>query len=80
MQMEELRRKYAEKSAEMRAKYADIINEISCVHGVDTGIAFEMLKAVARGGNYADNIPFDKEELQKDYFELLHISEMIAIG
>lgn len=78
--MEELRRKYAAKSAEMREKYADVINEISCKHGVDLGIAFEMLKAVARGGNYADGFNFDKEELVKDYLELLHISEMIANG
>ena len=78
--MEQLRRKYAEKSAEMREKWADVINEICCVKGVDTGVGFEMLKAVARGADYADNIPFDKAELQKDYFELLEISNMIAFG
>ena len=78
--MEDLRRKYAEKSAEMREKWADVINEIACKHGVDVGIAFEMLKAVARGGNYADGFDFDKAELVKDYLELLEISNTIAFG
>ena len=45
---------YAKKVEEMKEKYADVINEISVIHGVPLGDAFDMLKAVCRGGNYAD--------------------------
>lgn len=71
---------YAKKVEEMKEKYADVINEISVIHGVPLGDAFDMLKAVCRGGNYADNCEceFDLEELKADYFELCGISEQIA--
>lgn len=76
--MGELREKYAEKSAELRKKYEKAIYDIAMVRGVDLGVAFEMLKAVARGGNYAEGIELDIAELKADYYELACISEEIA--
>lgn len=71
---------YAQKSNEMKEKYADVINEISVVRNVDVGVAFDMLKAVCRGGEYLDGIETDinLDELKADYFELCGISEQIA--
>lgn len=76
--MEELKNKYNEKAKEMKEKYADIINDISVAQGVDVGVAFDMLKAIAVGGDYAGDIEIDVEELKKDYFELAKISEEIV--
>lgn len=76
--MEELREKYAQKKAEMREEYADVINEISTKHNVDVGVAFDMLLATCRGGDYADGFDFDREGLQKEYEELLDLSVQIA--
>lgn len=71
---------YAKKADEMKEKYADVINEISVARNVDVGVAFDMLLAVCRGGNYLEGIDTDinLEELNKDYFELCGISEQIA--
>ena len=73
---------HAKKTAEMKEKYANIINDIAAKHGVDLGVAFDMLKAVARGGNYAEGLEaeFDLEELKADYLELADISERILNG
>ena len=76
--MEELKEMYAEKTKEMKEKYADVINEISAKYNVPVGDAVDMLKAVCRGGDYADGFEFDKEELMKDYLELTEISDQIA--
>lgn len=78
--MEELRNKYAEKKSELREKYTEVINAISMARGVDVGVAFDMLLAVARGGAYLEGVDanVDIEELSKDYFELAKISEEIA--
>lgn len=92
--MNELRQKYAEKKSSMRKKYADVVNKIAMARGVDVGVAFEMLLAVCRGGDYlngidlSDNvadvvnggetIAFDLDELNADYFELCQLSEQIA--
>lgn len=76
--MEELKKKYAKKNAEIREKYNQAIYDIAVKNGVDMGIAFDMLKAVARGGNYAEGIELDIAELKKDYFELASISQEIA--
>ena len=73
MNMEE--NKYEAKSKEIREKYADVINEIAVARGVDLGVAFEMLKAIARGGEYGEGIELDVEELKKDYAELEEISK-----
>lgn len=71
---------YAKKAQEMKEKYADVINEISVIHDVPVSDAFDMLKAVCRGGNYLEGVDtdIDLEELNKDYFELCGISEQIA--
>lgn len=90
--MDELKKQYAEKKDEMRKKYSKVIDAISNVQNVDVGVAFEMLLAVCRGGNYIDGIidniadtvndeaeiEFDLDELNQDYFELCQISEKIA--
>ena len=90
--MEDLKKQYAEKKEEMRKKYQDAINTISNAKGVDVGVAFDMLLAVCRGGDYADGIVdavadtvngetevmLDLDDLNNDYFELCQISEKIA--
>ena len=89
--MDELREKYAQKKNEMKEKYAEVINKIAIARGVDVGVAFEMLLAVCRGGDYLDGIVdtiadevndnvayLDLDELNADYFELASISEQIA--
>ena len=86
--MDELRKKYAEKKNEIKNKYAEVINKIAMARGVDIGVAFDMLLAVCRGGDYLDGIAdavndgetvtFDLDELNADYFELASISEQIA--
>lgn len=78
MSAEELRMKLAQKNAEFREKYKQAIYDIAVARGVDLGIAFDMLKAVARGGNYAEGIELDIAELKKDYYEIACISEEIA--
>ena len=37
-----------------------------------------MLKAVARGGNYAEGIELDIAELKADYYEIACLSDAIA--
>lgn len=86
--MDELRKKYAEKKNEIKNKYAEVINKIAMARGVDVGVAFDMLLAVCRGGDYLDGVAdavndgktvtFDLDELNADYFELASISEQIA--
>lgn len=90
--MDELKQQYAEKKDEMRKKYATVIDAISSARGVDVGVAFDMLLAVCRGGDYADGIVdavadtvnggtevmLDLDDLNNDYFELCQISEKIA--
>lgn len=73
---------HAKKTTEMKEKYANIINDIAVKNGVDLGVAFDMLKAVARGGNYAEGLEaeFDLDELKTDYLELAEISEQIYNG
>ena len=92
--MDELKQKYADKKNEMREKYADVIEKIANARGVDLGVAFDMLLAVCRGGDYLDGIDlidnvadvvnegetvaFDLDDLNADYFELASLSEQIA--
>ena len=74
----DLREQYAKKAEEMKEKYNAAIIAIAQKQGVDVGLGFDMLKAVARGGNYAEGIDLNVEELKADYTELLAISEEIA--
>ena len=79
--MEDLRKKYAEKLNEMRINYAGAIIAISKKYDKDLGVAFEMLKAIARGNTeYGEGIEVDVEALKKDYAELTDISIQIAEG
>lgn len=74
----DLHEEYEVKSNEMKEKYHAAIVAIAEKQGVDMGVAFDMLKAVARGGNYAEGIDLNVEELTKDYTELAGLSEEIA--
>lgn len=76
--MEELEQKINDKRVEIKDKFADVINEISAKHGVDTGVAFDMLLSTCRGGDYAEGFEFDRAELQKDYDELKEMSKEFA--
>jgi hypothetical protein len=86
--MDELREQYAQKKQEMKDKYKDAINAISNARGVDVGVAFDMLLAVCRGGDYIDGVAdavngskevmLDIDDLNQDYYELCQISEKIA--
>lgn len=73
-----LREAYSKKSSEMKTTYSDAIKQIAQKEGVDMGVAFDMLKANARGGSYASGVSYNKDALAKDYKELEDISKAIA--
>ena len=75
--MEELKEKYAEKTIEMQEKYKEIVYAIAEKEKVDLGVAFDMLKAVARGADYAEGIELDVDQLKADCEELTAISKQI---
>ena len=66
-----MKEKREAKIEEMKENYADVINEIAVLNGVDLGVGFDMLLAICRGGEYQGDIEIDTEELKKDYEELL---------
>ena len=76
--MEDLHEKYAQKEKEFEEKYADLINEIAVLNGVDLGVGRDMVYAIARGGNYQGDIEINIDELVADYKELEAISIKIA--
>lgn len=81
MSLDALREAYAAKNAEMKEKYKEVINAISDKQKVDVGVAFDMLKAVYRGGeNYLEgiDIEFNRDELMKDCAESMELSIKIA--
>ncbi|MBO7695893.1 MAG: hypothetical protein J6T10_24945 [Methanobrevibacter sp.] len=78
--MEEIREEYKVKNEAMKEKYKDIIYSIADKNGVDLGVAFDMLKAIARGGEYAYEGELNIEELKKEYAEIVELSEKIAQG
>ena len=59
----------------MWTKWHKLIWDISNKYGVDTGVGFEMMRAIYRGGDYGDGLEFDKEELLKDCEELLELAK-----
>jgi hypothetical protein len=63
---------YEEKKAEMEKKYAKAVEAIAEVNEVDSGVAFEMLRANIIDG--ADNAYVNVEEFKKDYAELLELA------
>ena len=77
MDFHELRQ---DKVAEMKQKYADVINELSVKDNVDIDQAFDELKAIAYAHlmnevvMYDANIEFDLVELIRDYAELRYYS------
>ena len=76
--MEELRLEFAQKNNAFREKYKDLIYDVAMARGVDLGIAFDMVKATARGGNYCDGLQYDLQALKEDYYEIACLSEEIA--
>ena len=76
----DLHEQYAKKAAEMKEKYHEAIYAIADTRGVPVGDAFDMLKAVCRGGDYLEGIEVevDLDELKKDTAELTMISDQIA--
>ena len=75
--MEELKAKYRELNNIMKDKYKDVIHAIAVKNNVDLGVALDMLKANARGGNYEYDGEFDLTDLKRDCEELREISEKI---
>ena len=73
---------YTLKNEEMKEKYKEAITAISNKHNVDMGVAFDMLKAVCRGGDYLDGVEteINIDELKEDYAILSGISEQIVNG
>lgn len=71
---------HEQKVAEMKEKYADVINDLSVKDGVDVGVAFDELKSIAYTTIenvepvYSTDVEFDIVELLKDYVELLYYS------
>ena len=82
MSLDALKEAYANKNAEMKEKYKSLIAAIATKQNVDLGIAFDMLKAVYRGGeNYLEGIELGDErryELMKDCAESMELSVKIA--
>jgi len=81
MSLDALKEAYANKNAEMKEKYKSLIAAIATKQNVDLGIAFDMLKAVYRGGeNYLEgiDIDFNREVLMKDCAESMELSVKIA--
>jgi len=82
--MEDLHEKYAVKEQEFKEKYADVINDLAVKYGVDLGVGYDMLCGIARGviydvePLYVAEIDYNKDEMVKDYQELLNISIEIA--
>jgi len=76
----DLHEEYQKKTDEMKKKYEEVINEISIKRNVPVSDAFDMLKAICRGGEYGEELEakLDLDELKNDYFELCGISEQIA--
>lgn len=62
---------YEKKNEEMKAKYKDAIEAIVVANGVDSGVAFAMLKRICRGYNCKF---INEEELRKDYAELFTLA------
>lgn len=73
-----LKELYKEEYAKLKEKYKDAVNEIAEKYKVPAGDAFDMLRASARGGEYADGIEIDKEQLKKDCDELLSLAEQVC--
>lgn len=78
--MEEIKEQYRAKKNAMKEKYAQIIESIAIKNGVDMGVAFDMLEAIARGGNYQYDGELDLDELKNDYEEIVELSKQILAG
>ena len=74
----ELIKEIRAKKEKMQEDYADVINEVATLNGVDLGVGFEMLLAVCRGGDYTGDIEFDGDALRADYNELLELEHELG--
>lgn len=61
---------------ELKEKYHNELCLISEKYDKDLGVAWDMLRAVTRGGDYADGIDIDKDQLAKDFEELDNLYRM----
>lgn len=76
--MDKLKELLNVKNERMFLDYKDIIYKIAEKNKVDLGVAFDMLKAVARGNTtYAEGIELDLEKLKNDYNEIVLLSTAI---
>lgn len=81
MNFEEL---YENKNKEMKEKYAEVIKHLAEKDGVDLGVAFDELKAIAYANLenqeilYKAEIDYDLIELIRDYAELRFYSHKCA--
>ena len=73
-----LKEDYKKKEEELKAKWHDVIVKIAEKNGVDMGVGYDMLRATARGGDYAEGIEFDREDFNNDYFDLMLIGNELA--
>ncbi len=71
---------HEQKKEEMQEKYADVINDLAVKYGVDMGVAFDHLTAIARANMlheealYSTDIEYDLDELVDDYAKLYFYS------
>lgn len=67
-----------EKNEKMFNDFKDVIYKIAEKNHVDLGVAFDMLKAVARGNtDYAEGIEIDMNKLRYEYQVITNISTAI---
>lgn len=71
---------HEKKTAEMKEKYAEVINNLSTLYNVDLGVAWNCLEAIAKAHLdnqkvlYVTDVEFDLVELIRDYAELRYYS------
>jgi len=71
---------HEKKVEEMKEKFANVINDLSVKDGVDVGVAFDELKAIAWANLYNEpveyeaGVEYDLVELIRDYAELMYYS------
>lgn len=75
-----LHEKIEAKRAEMKEKYADIINDLATKYEKDLGVGFDMLCAIPRAVElgeeplYTTELEYNADELMKDWKELEALS------
>ena len=71
------------KVQELKAKYADVINDLAIKYGVDVGVAYSMFLAIPRAmmlgqePAYNTDLPVNYEELFEEYLDYLAICHKV---